>query len=334
MLYIQIHDQKLIIAELQNKTRLQPLTGAASCYELDPLTIKDCVIYNKSKFLQPINDFLSTHKLKNHSTIVNIPELASKQDIQQTLAVLQFALILSKSGIKLEKITAEQPLNPATPIYVQIKTIKSQPDLLQVFKSIHSNISPTIWMGLTVLCSLCLIVILFDISHKYQNTLNSLTQQVTKLQAQPLDLAGKTKDFAILKKNNADLNALIANVQRYHTKKLTPLPLLTEISTQIPNDIWLTKIEIGNQQKFKNDHSIEIKNTKSKLKRQPHKLQLFGYSKQINSPYKFIEKIEKNSKVISYTKIAYIKKIKQEKTNPSSHKLYEFKVNGELAPSH
>jgi hypothetical protein len=325
MIYIQIHNQKLIIADLQNKT--------AIISELDLLTIKDCVIYNKLKFLQPIKEFLSSHKLKNPSAIINIPELSSKQDLLQPLAVLQFALILSKSGIIIEKIIAGPPLDPLDldkSLQNQIKAIQSQPDLLQVFKSIHNNISPTIWISLTALCMLCLIVISFDISSKYQSTLNLLNQQVRELQSQPLDLAGKTKDFASLKKNNADLNTLIANTQRYHTKKLTPLPLLTEISTQIPNDIWLTKIEIGNQQRFKNDYSTEIKNLKSKLKSQAHKLQILGYSKQISTPYKFIEKIEKNSKIISDAKIAYVKKIKQKETNPSSHKLYEFKVNGEL----
>ena len=107
MLYLEINDQTLLLAHINNNK-----VCAHKIIDLPPQTINDGVIFNPQNILVHINEFIHIYKLKKTPTIINAPELYNKEGILQTLAVLQFALILSKSTSKYKKSlqSLNQPL--------------------------------------------------------------------------------------------------------------------------------------------------------------------------------------------------------------------------------
>lgn len=323
MLYILIDKQRLSITNTTTAS-----ADTTKTYDLDELTIKDCVIYNKNTVLQIIKDFLSNQQLKKTKAILNIPDLANKLDLPRELALLQFALIFGKSGIKLEKITGFNPPEHSTTLKEQVKYAQQQSDLLHIFKPAH-DIGVKTWSSLTLIVSAGILLLFFRINQQNNNLLSSLNNQIIELQSCPQELAIKTKHFAELKNQNTNLDSLIASAQKYAIKTQNPLQLLTTISSKIPNNMWLTKIECGNKQQFKNAATAEL-STKSKTKHKPRFIEITGFATKINSPYNFNQRLERHSKCIRNPKIAYIKKIKIKDLVDSdiTPRLYEFKIIG------
>lgn len=310
MLYIEIHEQKLLIAHTNKNT-----VCAYKIAELSDQTINHGIIFDHKNILIHINEFNHTYKLKKPHTIINAPEICSNEGIFQTLAVFQFALILSKANIKIQKmISIPQTTIDNIPFIINNIQI---PNLLHQIQA-KTPTSPLFWLGTTISCFACAALIIATININQIDKLHKLQQSQNSLQSCVSQMLAKNNDLINLRKQNEALNTTTNKLHKYLSKNKNPLEFLYIVSGKMPNNVWLTKIDIGDASKTKSC-TIEF----------------VGYSNKIDSPLKFIEKLAEHTNNLEGLKLTYLKKLKTNFGNKKPcptivDKQYEFKICGTL----
>lgn len=332
MLYLEIYDQKMLIAYTRGNRIV-----THKIIELPLLTITQGIIFNSDQLLIHINEFIHINNLKKPKIIINAPSLQQKTDLSQTPAIFQHALIISKANIQIQKIIAGP--NSENNI-MQSEYINNIPKmisdntyidlLLQIQSTSHTN--PIPWLSLTTIYMACTILILVLITRTQRHELQALMQTQASLQPIITNLESKMKDLTNTKTLNAGLSQIINKAHTYQLKNQNPQPILASISKSIPNNVWLTKIELGNDKKLKHLSNEPIKKKEDIAK--PHKLALVGCSHRIESPLTFIKKLSHSKTNISDLKLTYLKKMRSpnvQNAPKATEKKYEFKADGDLA---
>lgn len=334
MLYLQINGQILLLANIANNQIRSHKT-----IKLPPHTINDGVIFNPQNILIHINEFIHIYIRPKTSTIINAPDLLKKEGIYQTLAAFQFALILSKADIKIQKIIATP--TPATDLDNQqninalLTTITNtaHPNLLEQLQTKTSS-HPLVWLGTTIAGIGGLACLLLSISQNRLTEINNFTQANTQLQAAISQMQAKNTHLANLRNKNTSITSIINKYHNYVSQKQNPLEHMTLIASNIPNNVWLSKFEMGDSSKNKNWDKYQQPSKTKSVSPKLDKIELMGYSFHPNSPLKFMEKLCPKTNLFNTLMLTYLKKLKTATgriNKPKASEIkYEFKISGNL----
>ncbi len=314
IVFIEINQNKISLANLIESKDKYTLTDKETT-NLDKLTFFDNKLFNNSNLLQIIQEYLSKNNIKKGRSILSVPSNVSE------ITILQIALCLSKTCLKIEKIislnNSEETFN-VIENFILKKDLRKTTNHWQVFLP-PKNQNPKKWIAI----SLSILIIEFSLL-----TTTSIKKHINhkNLKKQNLSLKQKVKGLkSELNKNNntSKSNTMLQKkINKLYAKQNQQfLNSLLDIANHLPPNAKLNKIKLMSQNK-----EIE-ENKQTSNKKNKAAISLEGKSKHQQNLINFVKKLN-NSKVFSKASLKNINRIKEK----ISHKIYNFNIHAKLNP--
>ena len=253
LIYLEFNKNHLFISKLKNKKNKFLLTNEETiCF--NNLEIKNGILYNLSVIYSNVKNFLNKNNLKKSKSIIFFPYLYKKETLKQKLNILQLALCICKTGLKIEKIIGISILKKAYNMpfknFFYKKDLENQLDFFKTFSQTKNN-HPFKWILFTIMSLSCLITTMFIIHLNTKEKFNFLINQNIELINANKLLEKKVLIFHNIKKENDLIKSKIEKIKKIKNNRYSPENILIETAKNIPDSSWLTKIKF-NKLKNKN----------------------------------------------------------------------------------
>ena len=302
LILISIDDSNLLIGQLK-KVKNKFLLIDINERKLNSSEFINGRPFNLSLIFLSVKNYLEKNKLKHCKTIFCITDLEKKEWLQQTLTILQIALILGKLNLKIKKILDSNILKKGLSMtfFINKKELDTKLDFFKRLRP-EKKTSPLKWL-FAALCLSILILITSLITQKINHQkLNFLKIESKKLLKETLSLKSKTIKLQQLKLENEKLDSQISKVTKYQKNIEKQLNILIFISKIIPKKCHLTKI-----------------NTNLKTKKPQINIEGSAFSQQ--KVVKFQEKLTQNE-IFKKVQLVNIQRVKKDEKAPE----YAFKI--------
>ncbi|MBD3231318.1 hypothetical protein GF322_01515 [Candidatus Dependentiae bacterium] len=312
-IYIEINNASLTLSIIKQKN-YSYIIQKINIIKLNNLEFKDGIIYNPSKILFYIQDFLTINKLKNIKTIISMPNIKINQEIIEKLMILQHALCICKAGLKIEKIINTSIINNDSNIKsFNSKIINNQKNLYSFL--LNKNKHPFCWIFTSLILSILMLYIAQVFNIKQNNQISLLKMKTQNLSQINLNFKKELDSLNTIKVQNDEIENKIKKIQQIKNIPNNISNLLVHTAYSIPKDSFLTKLSI-------------LKNPNSEKTKQQSKtsLQLQGITKNQKSILQLCNKL-KDLKIIQSVKPNNFKRIKTKKTAKNNQlKEFEFQI--------
>jgi len=302
ILYIEITNNHLKLFLLKRFVKNYHIKKQA-IIALDNLEVNRGLIFNPTAIQKHIHKFLNTHTLRKPKTYVSMPELSTKNLYTQRLATLQVSLCIAKAPIQIEALITHTLFNETNKT-INIHELSQQKDFLSVFKKYNQN-SPISWLTCTAGFLLFFCLALNTISTKLKQNRNTLDQKHKALQPLVKKQEKKVKALHAIQEESKQITQKIIHLREIKDKTNNMAHILTTMAETIPDDTWLTNIDI--KPHTKNKHKI---------------IKLTGNTHDTQSPTQFIKKLYQKQ---------LIKNLALKKLIKTSKKVYNFEITGKIA---
>jgi Tfp pilus assembly protein PilN len=244
LVYLELTDNYLLLSKIK-KQRNRFFLNSPQEISLKNLEFKNGILYNLSSTFLNIKNFLKTNKLNNPKTIVCIPSIQNEPVLKQNLSVLQIALCLCKSGLKIEKMIGVSLLKKEDQMqnYFDKNDLEKQLDFFKPFTQ-EKHTKPIRW---TIIFGVAYFLLITTIYITQKNKILELkTLQVLNSELLATNNILETK-VALLhesKKNVANLTQKIEKIKNIYQKTNKFKNILIGISDVVPQDCILSKVRI------------------------------------------------------------------------------------------
>lgn len=236
LIYINLTPEYLILSRLINTKDTYNLQDQ-EIINLDKQDILENKIFNLNKIYLLIKNYLEKNKIKNSYAIVNLQENIFKNN----LTLLQLALIVGKTSLKIKKIINTQE---KIQDFISKKALDSQENLFEPFLPPQKE-DPKKWLLFAITLISFEIIFLTNNLIKKKNLNKKLIQEIALLTPKIKTLKNTLNTQLNLQKN-------ILKINKDSKKNNLIIKNLVNISQNLPNNIKLTKIEINNKKNSKN----------------------------------------------------------------------------------
>ncbi len=310
LIYIEINNQNLFITTLKSKQGKFLLTSPTTI-KLKNSEIINNTLFNLSSIYLHVNKYLKTHFLEKSTAYISITHSNNTNTI--SLKILQVALCISKTGIKIKKIINESFISKdkemSFPKFIYKKDIKTKLNFFDTFKQ-NPNTHPFKWIFYTTLAFLLLLTTIFTIQSNQQLELQTIKIQNKELIKLNKILEKNVKSIHKVKNTNIKIKQKIKALNKLDKNNINSKKILSLISTNIPSNCFLKQVKI------------------SRLKKNKHKftnINIHGETLAQNNALIFNQRLQ-DTNIFSKIQIS-----KLEKTEPdNNYKPYNFMIIGTL----
>ncbi|MFH0898221.1 MAG: PilN domain-containing protein [bacterium] len=294
-------------------------------------------IFNQTWVQDQISMFLKNHGLYKPKTIVTLPEPATHSIIHKKLIILQAALCMAKTPVKILAIS-HKTLEPQNENGFSKSSFEQilRHNLLDQFTGYNKN-SALGWIFKSIVALGFLIAFLHKTHIKNKKIIQetivhvqTLTDQTKILKEQIQTLHKLEHESGLLYKKNQKINKLFSC-------KDNPADLLEDLSRAIPKQSWITKFTLEQKPDHKKIEKNSISPTFLPVTKQQQttqtskktiKLLIEGTSLDMQETPHLVENLLK-SEHVKTLKLASLKKVQPQK-KISNKKQYQFKLVGRI----
>jgi Tfp pilus assembly protein PilN len=341
MLLIELKENQLTLASAKKRyfsSRIY-ITNVSNI-KIEPTAFNHGTIYQPSLIQSHISEFLHSEKLSKPKTLVSVPDLNQKYDVLLLLAILQATLCIAKTDVKIAKITDAIFFDSKQNLISNTNIALDFPNLLEFLGSKNIK-NPYPWLIGSVTFVFILFTWINSVHLENRSQMSFLQNSIKTLQSTEANLVAQVKDFAQIKKTNAQIKSSISKIEHMssqtYSQNRNPSNYILEISSKMPATAYLTNInftKIANHIHQKSEPGAPILHQKSTAKAKGiRQIELEGASNSIQCVNHLIRNLSKNTTLFKNLNLVYIKKAKKNnsKNIPKTNTLrYEFRASGEL----